>query len=285
VNSNSLTLCRVAPLLAWLRGDPDVVIGLVDGPVAIDHPGLEPCQVHGMTLPVRWCQGGCPGTFVAGVLVGRRDSSAPALCPGCTLVSRPVRGDVADDGGDVEASPDQIAAAIEDCLEAGARIVNVSVVLPPAAAEGSAALTAVLDRAARRGVLLVVAAGPAPRGSALSLHPWVVPVAACTATGVPLPSAQLGPRLARRTLLAPGEHITSLDGRGGLVIRSGAAAAVPFVSGTAALLWSALPDTGVDALRHALLCTAHGSPVTSTPRLLDAWAAYAHLRGLAAGHL
>ncbi len=291
--SDPLAICGIAPLMAWMSGDPDVVIGLIDGPVDVDHPGLEPCRIRGLSLPVGRRQGSRHGTFVAGVLVGRRVAStlsAPGLCPGCLVVSRPVPGTVGDYEGDFEAAPNEIAAAIEDCLQAGVRILNISVVLPPAAADGSTALTAALDRAARRGVLVVVAAGALRRagGSALVRHPWVVPVAACTRAGIPLPVAYLGPRLSRRGLLAPGERITSLDSPEGLVTRSGAIAAVPFVTGAAALLWSALPGADVDALRHALLSTAQGSRAASVPPLMDAWAAFVHLRPLAsrgpAGH-
>lgn len=91
-----------------------------------------------------------------------------------------------------------------------------------------------------------------------------------------LPVAHLGPRLRRRALSAPGEDITSLDSPDGLATRSGAAAAVPFVTGAAALLWSALPETDVDALRHALLSTARGSRMAPPP-LMNAWAAFVHL--------
>lgn len=274
-----LTLCGVAPLMASMSGDPRLVIGLIDGPVAVDHPGLEPDRVRPMTMPAGWRQGGPDGTFVAGVLVGRRGASAPGVCPGCLVVSRPVAGDVLGEG-EFAVSPDQIGAAIDDCLEAGVRILNISVVLPPAAADGSAALIAALDRAARRGVLVVAAEGVrAAVGSALARHPWVVPVAACTPSGDPLPAAHLSPRLRRHALSAPGEGITSLDSPGGLATRSGAAAAVPFVTGAAALLWSALPETDVDALRHALLCTARGSRMMApSPPLMNAWAAFAHLR-------
>ena len=277
-----LTLCGVAPLMASMSGDPRLVIGLIDGPVAVDHPGLEPNRVRRMTMPAGWRQGGPDGTFVAGVLVGRRGTSAPGVCPGCLVVSRPVAGDALGDG-EFAVSPDQIGAAIDDCLEAGVRILNISVVLPPAAADGSAALIAALDRAARRGVLVVVAAEGvrAAAGSALARHPWVVPVAACTRSGSPLPVAHLSPRLRRHALSAPGEDITSLDSPGGLATRSGAAVAVPFVTGAAALLWSALPETGVDAVRHALLSTARGSRMVSGAPLMDAWAAFVHLRPLA----
>jgi subtilisin family serine protease len=176
--------------------------------------------------------------------------------------------------------PDPLAAAIDDCLEAGVNVLNVSTVLAPGAATGSRALTRALDRAARLGVLVVVASGRAEPagGSALTGHPWVVPVTSCTWSGMAAPCANLGSRRGRRALAAPGCGITSLDAPDGLAIRSGSDAAAPFVTGAAALLWSASPQTSVDALRHALLSTALGSRAAPTPPLLDAWAAYEQLR-------
>ena len=274
-------LCGLAPLMALTRGDPDLVIGLIDGPVAgpvaVDHPGLEPCRVRGISVPVARHEASRHGTFVAGVLVGRRTTGAPALCPGCTLLSRPLRADGV--GGELHAAPGQLAAAIDDCLEAGAHILNISAVLAPAAAAGSGPLTGALDRAARRGALVVVAAGEAelPGGSALTCHPWVVPVASCTGAGTPSRGASLGSRLVRRGLSAPGDRITSLDAPDGVVTWSGSGAATPFVTGAAALLWSAQPHADVDALRHALLSTAQGSRAAESPPLLDAWAAYQSL--------
>jgi hypothetical protein len=40
-----LSLVRLTPLMDRTRGRPDVTIGL-DGPVALDHPGLARDQVY-----------------------------------------------------------------------------------------------------------------------------------------------------------------------------------------------------------------------------------------------
>ena len=277
-----LTLCGVAPLMASMSGDPRLVIGLIDGPVAVDHPGLEPNRVRRMTMPAGWRQGGPDGTFVAGVLVGRRGASAPGVCPGCLVVSRPVAGDALGDG-EFAVSPNEIGAAIDDCLEAGVRILNISVVLAPAAADGLAALIAALDRAARRGVLVVVAArrragrrrfgaGAASVGRAgRRLHPLRKPVA-----GRALQPASSAPRP-----VGTWRRHHQLDSPGGLATRSGAAVAVPFVTGAAApaVVRPAGDRRGCRAARAALhgpgFADGLGAP------LMDAWAAFVHLRPLA----
>ena len=270
-------------LMALTIGAPEIVVGLIGGPVALDHPGLEGGRIRSM--PAGGARASSSptaaghGTFVAGVLVGRRGGMAPAICPGCSLLSRPVFAD--DATGDVRATPGALAAAIEECVDAGATILNVSAALTPSAAAGSPALTSALDRAARRGTLIVVAAGNDGilGGSALTRHPWVVPVAACTTTGAPSACSSFGIGIGKRGLSAPGDRITSLAPPDGLATWSGTSAATPFVTGAAALLWSALPGASVDALRHALLATGRGPRTTVVPPRLDAWAAYHTLRG------
>jgi subtilisin family serine protease len=268
-------------LMAVTSGRPEIVVGLIDGPVASDHPGFDGGRIRltaGAVRPAPSPSAASHGTFVAGVLVGRR-GTAPGICPGCSLLSRSVFAD--DANGDVRATPGALAAAIEDCVRAGATILNVSAALTPAAAAGSPALTSALDRAARRGTLIVVAAGNdgIVGGSALTRHPWVVPVAACTTAGTPSAYSSFGIGIGRRGLSAPGDRITSLAPPDGVTTWSGTSAATPFVTGAAALLWSAVPGASVDALRHALLSTGQGPRTTVVPPRLDAWAAYTALLG------
>jgi subtilisin family serine protease len=281
-STNPLEQVGLDRLMAETSGRAELVIGLIDGPVALDHPGLEPGRIR--ILAAGASRTASPaathhGTFIAGVLAGRRGAAAPAICPGCSLLSRPVFAD--DARGAVHATPGALAAAIDDCLVAGARILNISAALTPAAAAGSAALTNALDRAARRGVLLIVAAGNdgIVGGSALTRHPWVVPVAACTTAGAPSAYSSFGVGIGKRGLSAPGDRITSLAPPDGVATWSGTSAATPFVTGAAALLWSAVPGAGVDTLRHALLSTGQGPRTTVVPPRLDAWAAYVALRG------
>ncbi len=96
--------------------------------------------------------------------------------------------------------------------------------------------------------------------------------------GAASPGSSFGVGLGKRGLSAPGDPVTSLAPPNGVVTSSGTAVATPFVSGAAALLWSAVPAASVDALRHALLATSQGPRTTMVPPRLDAWAAYLALR-------
>lgn len=93
---DALEVVGLAPLMKLNAGDPNIPIGLIDGPVALDHPGLADAHIRSLSKETSHasmeseslaCQ---HGTFLAGILVGRRDSAAPAICPDCTLLIRPI---------------------------------------------------------------------------------------------------------------------------------------------------------------------------------------------------
>ena len=92
---------------------------------------------------------------MAGILSARRDSAAPAICPGCTLLVRPIFPETTTGNGQLpEATPRELAAAIVDCVDAGARVVNLSLALAEPSSRGERALDEALDQALRRGVLV-----------------------------------------------------------------------------------------------------------------------------------
>jgi subtilisin family serine protease len=276
-------LVRLHGLMAATEGNPKIAIGLIDGPVAVEHSSL-------VTDRIRSVAGddgaGCPtpagaacghGTFVAGILHAKRDSSTPGICPGCTLLLRPIFGDTgAVEGEDLpSASGEQLAAAILEVIAAGARVINLSVGLIAAPLRTERILEEALQEAARRGVVVVAAAGNqgVVGGSAITRHPWVIPVVACGPQGQILAPSNLGASIGRFGVAAPGHEITSLSGNGGLTRLSGTSVAVPFVSGTVALLWSLFP--GANATRLRLAVTA--SPLrrrSVSPPLLDAATAH-----------
>jgi len=88
------------------------------------------------------------GTFVAGILSAVRNSSAPAICPGCTLVVRPIflQSSVAH-ADTPSASPQEIADAVIECVDAGARVLNLSVALATPSPNTELKLAQALDYA------------------------------------------------------------------------------------------------------------------------------------------
>ncbi len=278
-----LDLVRLTPLMACTRGSPDVVIGLIDGPVLLDHLSLAGSRIRevaGARKP------GCSasrstaclhGTFVAGILSARRGSAAPAICPDCTLLVRPIFAETAaPDDTMPTARPEELAGAILDCVEAGARLLNISAAIAQPAIRSEPGLEKALSRAAGRGAVVVAAAGnqAAVGSTTITRHPWVIPVVATDLRGRPMGYSNLSNSIGRHGLGAPGDRITSLGtGRAPMTLQ-GTSAAAPFVTGAIALLWSAFPSASASAIRFAIARQDVGVRNTLAPPLLDAWGAY-----------
>jgi subtilisin family serine protease len=173
------------------------------------------------------------------------------------------------------ASASELADAIVDCIEAGARILNLSLALAMPSPNREAKLEQALDYAAVHGTIVVAAAGNQGTlgGSAISRHPWVIPVAACDLVGKPLAVSNLGRSIARRGLMAPGDTITSLGITTQPVTSGGTSAAAPFVTGAIALLLSTSRHANPAEVKSAVTRTDLRR-TSVVPPLLDAWAAY-----------
>ncbi len=276
----TVDLVGLTPLMDQTNGRAEIVIGLIDGPVALDHPDLAAGRIR--ELPGK-SAGACTrgdsfacqhGTFVAGILSAKRNSKAPAICPGCTLLVRPIFSETAQaNGGLPNAEPEAFAEAILDCIRAGARLLNISAAIAQPSTKSERAIEQALEQAARRGVIVAAAAGNQGTlgGTAITAHPWVIPVAACDAQGKPLDHSNFGSSIGRRGLRAPGDRITSLGSGGKPFIGGGTSAATPFVTGALALLWSEFPKASAAELKLAILPGRRASVI---PPLLDAWGAY-----------
>jgi subtilisin family serine protease len=278
-----LDLVKLGPLIERTSGRPEIIIGLIDGPVAIDHPDLILENIR--EIPGKWrsiCSmvnsAACMhGTFVAGILSSNRGKAAPAICPNCTLMLRPIFTDTISDNGQMpSARPRELAAAVVDCINSGAHILNLSVSLTRPSINGERELKEALDYASRRGVIIVAAAGnQRTLGSTeITRHPWVIPVVAYDLLGKPMSQSNLGGSIGRRGLGAPGEDITSLGTDGKTLVFSGTSAATPFVTGAVALLWSEFPTVSAAELKYVITQSAIPRRTAVVPPLLDAWAAY-----------
>ena len=278
----AVDLIALGPLMALGPGSPDIVVALVDGTVAVDHPDLAGAHIRSVADDATACtlsaSSACVhGTFVAGILVAKRGSRAPAICPGCTLLVRPIFRETHASGAVPVASAQELGHAITECVDAGARIINLSAATGEPTTRGDAGLRQALDRAARRGTIVVAAAGnQATLGSSeITRHPGVIPVVAYDLAGQPLEGSNFGRSPGRWGVGAPGDGIVSLSAHGTPVPRTGTSFAAAFVSGALALLWSRFPAADSTMLRAAL---AHGGRRTSViPPLMDAHAAHERL--------
>jgi subtilisin family serine protease len=264
------------------HGRPEITIALIDGPVARELPDLAAAIIReipgkGKGTCDRAAKEACMhGTFVAGVLVARRGSGAPAICPGCTLLLRPIFAEVVNDyRGIPSATPEELAEAIVDSIEAGAKVINLSVALVRPSSKSESKLKQALNYAAHRGVITVAAAGNQGTvdASAITRHPWVIPVAACNLQSQPLGESNLGSSIGRQGLLAPGEGVASLGADGKPQTFGGTSLAAPFVTGAIGLLWSEFPGILASEVKLAVMSRRRPTK-TIVPPLLDAIAAY-----------
>jgi subtilisin family serine protease len=278
-----LDLVKLPQLMSLTSGRSEIVVGIVDGPVAADHPDLAQNDIQ--ELPgktgaacARTGSAACVhGTFVAGILSAKRGSAAPAICPACTLLVNPVFSETATGSAEQPSStPEELASAILECIEASARVLNLSLAVARSSSKGERALKLALDHAARRGVIIVAAAGNQGTvgGTTITSHPWVIAVAACDANGKPVNASNLGPSIGLRGLRAPGERVTSLGADGQSLTLGGTSVAAPFVTGAVALVWSQFPAATGGEIRLAFHEAHRGGRGSVTPPLLDAWAAY-----------
>jgi subtilisin family serine protease len=256
-----LELVGLATLMGLSQGRPEIAFGLIDGPVAMDHADLAGRPIREVPAEL---SGACShanslacrhGTAVAGILSARRGLPAAGICPDCVLLLRPIFGESSPANGDVpSATPEELAGAVVECVQAGARVLNLSAALTQSSSEGEPALQEALDYTGLRGDITVAAAGNhgAVGSSAITRHPSVISVAACDLRGRPLRESNLGISIGRRGLTAPDDGIVSLGTNGSPQMFGGTNAAAPFVTGAVALAWSEFPNAGAPEIKHAI---------------------------------
>jgi subtilisin family serine protease len=279
-----LAAVGLTDLMSLSSGHPMIRVGVIDGPILESHPDLAAANILKATT---LNEGSCSlsdstacqhGTFIAGMLSASRTSEAPAICPGCTLLVRPIFLETAD-GEMPSAKPDELAEAVFDCVDAGAKVINLSLALADDSLNTQRELKEALDFATRKGVITVAAAGNQGfvSSSVITQHPGVIAVVASNLEGQPLGYSNLSHSTGKRGLCAPGGQVMSLGTDGQTLTMAGTSVATPFVTSTIALLWSTFPTATTSDIKEALLSTGH-SRRSIVPPLLNAWRSYQHLQ-------
>jgi subtilisin family serine protease len=277
-------LIHLKPLMNLTNGSSIIAIGLIDGPISINHPDLNKENISQIPGTL---SGTCTtsdsiacshGTFIAGILKAKRDSNAPAICPDCSLIVRPIFSEQTKNKESIPSTTlIELATAIIDCINAGARLINLSLALATPSCNGERELEDVLSFAAERGVLIVAAAGNQGTvgSTAITRHPWVIPVIASNNYGNPMQLSNLGNSIGRRGFRAPGENITSLGCNNNYITSSGTSIATPFVTGIMALLWSEFPYLSGSVIKQAVSIVNNRSSII--PPLINAMTAFQYL--------
>jgi subtilisin family serine protease len=264
---------------AWTQSYGDgVTVAVLDSGVQLDHPDLagnlwtNPGEIAGNGVDddangvvddvngANIVSGGGDvsddeghGTHVAGIIAARAGNGIGGM--GLAPKARIMVVKVLDANRAGNAS--QLARGIRYAVDAGARILNVSL-------NGDATnddLDAAVHYASHKGATIVASAGNngrdldlRPSYPACSTDPAVISVTASDKGGSLLGFANRG--LGSVDIAAPGAEILS-TGRGSRYeFRAGTSMAAPYVAGTLALLAAVRPDLSQADLRAALLSSA-----------------------------
>jgi membrane-anchored mycosin MYCP len=256
---------RLAFRLVWpLTRGSGVRVGVVDTGVDAGHPMLS-----GHVLPgVDVVNGGgradtdCVGhgTFVAGIIASRDFDGIgfSGVAPDATIL--PIRQADAR----VEGTIGSLAASIRAAVDAGARVINVSVTAP----RPSDLLAEAVRYAAEHDVVVVAAAGnEAQEGNAKrypAAYPGVIAVGAVGPDGQVSAFSQTDTGV---SLVAPGVDVVGPGaGDDGLVVgEQGTSFAAPFVTGTVALVRAYRPELTAAQVKHRLEVTADRPAARALP--------------------
>ena len=245
------------------QGDSQICVAILDGLVDQSHNCFNaanltrlPTLIQGEATANGSMSG--HGTHVASIIFGQHNSSElRGIAPQCRGLIVPIFGD-----NNKKLSQLDLARAIEQAVNAGAHIINVSAgqLTDNGEAEGW------LDRAVQlckdNNVLIVAAAG---NDGCECLHvpaslPTVLAVGAMNDQGKPIDFSNWGESYQNQGILAPGENILGAKPGGGAQKLSGTSFATPIVSGVAALLLSLQVQRGETPdpakVRRVLLETA-----------------------------
>lgn len=247
-----LELTGLKPIMNISSGSPDVIIGLLDGSVDVNHPAFQGANIKTAThSQLTACKSASDmacvhGTFVTGILSAKRGVSAPAICPDCSIFLNPIfeqpfhNGLKHEDVQPPSITPKELSKAITETIDFGAKIINLSAGLSVSSITSYDEIKESYDYALQKGVIIVVAAGNQGNigSNPLVNHEWPIPVAACDADGRLGAISNFGHSIGTRGLMAPGINIKSAYPGGQYIHMSGTSFAAPFVTGALALLWS-----------------------------------------------
>lgn len=259
------------------KGDSKICVAILDGPVDQSHPCFEGANLTRLPTTISETAStglmSSHGTHITSVIFGQDGSDVLGIAPGCRGLIVPVFSD--SRRGSL--SQIDLARAINQAVEAGAHVINIS----GGELSQSGKADPILENAVRscnqNNVLIVAAAGndgceclhvPAALNSVLA-------VGAMNALGLPFDFSNWGEGYQTRGILAPGENIQGAESGGGIALKSGTSFATPIVSGIVALLLSVQVQRGEKpdphAVRDAILKSAlpcQPETVPESPRCL-----------------
>ncbi|MFB2833627.1 S8 family peptidase [Floridanema evergladense] len=252
----------IEQLWAKTQGDSSICIAVLDGVVDENHPcftGASLTRLPTLVSGEANSNGSMSahGTHVASIIFGQPGSPVQGIAPHCRGLIIPVFADEK-----LRLSQLDLSRAIEQAINAGAHIINVSGGQLTDFGEAEGWLEKAVQLCKENNVLIVAAAG---NDGCECLHvpaalPTVLAVGAMDESGKPIDFSNWGEIYQNQGILAPGENILGAKPGGGTIKLSGTSFATPIVSGVAALLLSLQIQQGEkpdpQKVRTALLETA-----------------------------
>jgi hypothetical protein len=235
------------------NGD-DVLVAVIDSKIDTSHPDLDGVIADEYDALGTPATAHSHGTAMAGAIAAH--SKLIGVAPKVRLLA--VRA-FAGAGDSAQSTTFNILKGLDWAVAKNARIVNMSFAGP---ADGM--VRDMLAKASARGTVLIAAVGNAgPRSAPLypAADAHVIGVTATDADDKLLPQANRGPQVA---VAAPGVEILAAAPDGKYQITSGTSVAAAHASGVAALLLARKGDLTPDAVRKALIRSAHA--IAGKPR-------------------
>ncbi|MEM9009214.1 MAG: PatA/PatG family cyanobactin maturation protease, partial [Cyanobacteria bacterium P01_F01_bin.86] len=249
-------------LQARTQGNSQICVAILDGLVDTAHPCLQGANLQRVPTLVQGDatadgQMSVHGTQITSIIFGQPGSGVEGIAPQCRGLIIPV---FSDDRRRL--SQLDLARAINQAIEAGAHLINISGGQLTQMGEAEHLLEQAVRSCQDNNILIVAAAG---NDGCECLHvpaalPAVLAVGATDETGEPLNISNWGTTYKTQGILAPGSQILGAKPGGGTLRSTGTSFATPIVTGVAALLLSLQLQQGRDpdpaAVRQALLDSA-----------------------------
>jgi len=241
---------------AWnvTKGSSDVIVAVIDDGIDPKHPELA----HQLVAPYdvvndtnQSIQVGEHGTHVSGIIAAAANNGegGSGIAPNVKIM--PINVFRVDDTGQEGAYTSDIIKGIDYATDHGAKIINMSL----GTYQNSEALNEAIQRAYKRGVIVIAAAGN--NHSATNSYPaaydHVISVASTDSNDQISSFSNYGNSI---DIAAPGRDILSTLPNDKYGYMSGTSMAAPAVSGVAALIWSAHPNYTATQVTDTLLDSA-----------------------------